>query len=347
MPDKKKPLPSRAAAHITRTAGVCNEWCQHWRLYDRFLPAAFLSGVLCFLLYFVTVAAPIDFPSASLVKIDKSQSIRAVAVELKQRHIIRSVYLFEWVSMLYGADNESIAGEYFFAGPENIFTVGRRLAHGDYELIPVKVTIPEGMNSFQMATLLAQKIPDFDVQTFLDDAQSKEGYLFPDTYFFLPGEDPLLVISTLETNFKQRISEPNVSMALSRSGRPLSDIVTMASLLEKEASNPRDKQVIAGILWHRIALGMPLQVDAVFPYILGKNSFQLSRSDLKTESPYNTYTNKGLPPGPIANPGMTSILAAATPIESNYLYYLSDMQSQFHFCATYACQLANQKKYLK
>ncbi len=91
---------------------------------------------------------------------------------------------------------------------------------------------------------------------------------------------------------------------------------------------------------------MALQVDAVFPYIIGKSSLELTRADLKTDSPYNTYTHKGLPPGPIANPGMTSIIAAVTPIKSNYVFYLSDKQGNFHYCATYACQLANQKKYL-
>jgi UPF0755 protein len=228
-----------------------------------------------------------------------------------------------------------------------VLTVARRLAHGDFELIPVKVTIPEGSNTFQIADILAKKIPDFDKQAFLEDSQSKEGYLFPDTYFFLPGEDSLAIISTLESNFQKQISDPSVEQQITAYGKPLSDVVTMASLLEKEASDTKSRRIIAGILWHRISLGMPLQVDAVFPYILGKSSLQLSHADLKTNSPYNTYVNKGLPPGPITNPGMDSILAAVNPTKTDYLYYLSDNQGNFHYSVTYAGQLANQKKYLK
>ena len=91
---------------------------------------------------------------------------------------------------------------------------------------------------------------------------------------------------------------------------------------------------------------MPLQVDAVFPYIIGKNTFDLTRADLKVDSPYNTYKYKGLPVGPIANPGLDSMVAAMTPVKSNYIFYLTDMQSKFHFSVTYAQHLANQKKYL-
>ena len=346
MPSKD-PLHIRARDHVLRTAGTCNEFCRRWRMYDRLLPSAFLFGVLCFLLYYVTIAPPITFPSAALIKVNQNESIDTVAAQLKERHLIHSVFLFELSARLFGARKTIVAGEYFFAGPENVVIIGRRLARGDYELVPVRVTIPEGSNSSQMTDLLSQKVPDFDTVAFLAGAHSKEGYLFPDTYFFLPGEDPAVVLQTLEKNFEDHIAQPDVANALAQFDKQLSDVVTMASLVEKEAATLKDRRVIAGILWHRIALGMPLQVDAVFPYIIGKNSLQLTHADLKTESPYNTYTNKGLPPGPIDNPSIDSILAAATPIKTNYLYYLSDLNGNFHYCATYSCQAANQKKYLK
>jgi UPF0755 protein len=104
--------------------------------------------------------------------------------------------------------------------------------------------------------------------------------------------------------------------------------------------------MISGILWHRISIGMRLQVDAVFPYIIGVNSLQLTKADLQTDSPYNTYLYAGLPPGPISNPSLDSILAAVTPTKTKDLYYLSDLQGNMHYCATYSCQLANKKKYL-
>lgn len=344
---RKEPIHTRAKTHIIRTAGVCNEWCRQWRMYDRLLPTAFLCGVALFLGYYLTLAAPVTFQSASLIKVSKEEPIAVVAQHLKEKHLIHSTLVFTFFAKLFGADKHVMAGEYFFPGPQNVITISRRLAHGDYQLVPVRVTFPEGITVSSMAEILQEKVPDFDVSAFLSAAEAKEGYLFPDTYFFLPGQDATSVITTLEANFKQHVSKPEVASALAQSKHTLTELVTMASLLEKEAATFHDRQVIAGVLWHRLAIGMPLQVDAVFPYIIGKNTFELTKADLKVASPYNTYTNKGLPPGPINNPSIGSIVAAATPISSNYVYYLSDMQGNFHFCVNYACQKANQQKYLK
>ena len=342
MPEDKKPLSHRVRTQVA----ACDEWLRRWRLYDRLLPTAFLFGVLCFLVYYLVVAPPIQFPGGTLVKVAKGEPIRQVAEDLESHHLIHSTRVFLAVAKLYGAHTQVVAGEYFFPGPQSVLTVARRLSHGDYELVPVRVVIPEGTNTFQMADILTNKIPDFDKAGFIAGAQSKEGYLFPDSYFFLPGEDPLEVIATMESNFKHHITEPSTAAAIASFGKPLNDIVTMASLVEKEANDTQSRRVIAGILWKRLSINMPLQVDAVFPYIIGKNSFQLTRADLKTESPYNTYANRGLPPGPITNPGLDSILAVVEPVQTKYLFYLSDMQGNFHYSITYAQQLANQKKYL-
>jgi UPF0755 protein len=320
---------------------------QEWRVYDRVLPAAFLIGVLVFLLYFITFAPPSNFPTGLFVNIPPNESIPQAAQVLQNKGVIRSAYLFETVlDLRYGMGGTITAGEYFFPGPQNLITVARRLADGNYELVPVRVTIPEGTDTQEMGALFAEKIPDFNEQDFLTKSASKEGYLFPDTYFFLPGESADDVMQAMEDNFTQQISTSSVRAQITLFGKPLSDVITMASILEKEAADTKDRRIISGILWKRISLGMPLQVDAVFPYIIDKNSFQLTRSDLKTNSPYNTYTNKGLPPGPIASPGLDAILAAVNPTKSNYLYYLSDLHGTMHYCATYACQLVNQKKYL-
>jgi UPF0755 protein len=315
-------------------------------MYDRILPAAFLGGVLVFLVYLVTLAAPLSFPEGSLVKIPRGMTVNQAAQLLKEKNIIHSALLFEAVVRIEGGEGQIIAGEYFFPGAENVVTVGLRLAEGDHELVPIRVTIPDGANSKEITALLKQKVPDFDSDTFLKEASPKEGMLFPDTYFFLPGEDPDLVLTALENNFNLHVAAQTVRDAISKFGKPLPEVLTMASLLEKEAPDTKDREIISGILWHRIAIGMALQVDAVFPYIIGVNSLQLTKGQLATDSPYNTYTNKGLPPGPIANPSVDSILAATQPTKTNYLYYLSDLHGTMHYCATYACQLANQRKYL-
>ena len=168
--------------------------------------------------------------------------------------------------------------------------------------------------------------------------------MFPDTYFFRPGESTEAILSVFDNTFHNKINK--IQKEITASGHTLAELLTMASILEKEASKTKDRREIAGVLWQRIKTGMPLQVDAVFPYILGKNTFQLNLDDLKTDSPYNTYKYKGLPPGPINNPGIDSILAAATPIKSKYVYFLSDKSGNFHYAVTYAQHLANKKKYL-
>ena len=239
-----------------------------------------------------------------------------------------------------------ISGEYFFPGPENIFTIVWRLVHGDRELVPIRVRVPEGATAQQISDLLAQDIPDFDDTTFIKEAKPDEGMLFPDTYLFLPGEDPSVVLNTLLTNFQNHISASSTAEAIAAFGKSQSDVLTMASIVEREGATTADRKMIAGVLWNRIAKGMKLQVDAVFPYIIGVNSLQLTKADLLTDSPYNTYLYKGLPPGPISNPSLDSILATVEPAKTKDLYYLSDLNGVVHYCATYACQLANQKKYL-
>ncbi|HEV8667025.1 MAG TPA: endolytic transglycosylase MltG [Candidatus Paceibacterota bacterium] len=342
--EPKKPLHKRVQHHLIKTTAVCDAWCREARMYDRLLPLAFLMGVLVFLVYFVSIAPPINFPTGTLLKVKEGTTIEQLGEILKEKNLIHSRLVFDAAVKVYG--NTIVPGEYFFPDSQTVLKVAKRMTRGDRELVPVRVTFPDGSSSKEMAQILKTKVPDFDADTFLAIAKPQEGLLYPDTYFFLPGEDPELVITALETNFKQHLSDPALQQAIADFGKPLPTVLVMASILEKEANNLKDRQQIAGLLWHRIDIGMRLQVDAVFPYIIGVNTFNLTKDDLATSSPYNTYTNKGLPPGPISNPSESSILAAVTPVKSNYVYYLSDLQGNLHFCTTYTCQLANQKKYL-
>jgi len=336
------PLPKKPK-HKFISEGTCGPWCVECRMYDRILPTAFLVGVLGFLVYFITLAPPLDFPTASYLKVVSGETSSQVAQALAQKHIIRWPALFIKGMSHFGNGNVT-PGEYFFSGPQNVLTVSRRLARGDFELVPVKVTIPEGLSAEQVSAILTDKIPDFNSEAFLLLAHENQGFLFPDTYFFLPGENATTVVTVMKDNFNTQLA-PFASTTASFH-KPLSQIVTMASLLEREAPDLKSRRMIAGILWHRISIGMPLQVDAVFPYIIGKNTFQLTKTDLKTDSPFNTYTHTGLPPQSIVNPSLFSIEAAMTPIKSKYLFYLSDLHGNFHYSVTYAGQLANERRYL-
>jgi UPF0755 protein len=164
-----------------------------------------------------------------------------------------------------------------------------------------------------MAIVLAAGLPNFNTTIFLEKTKNRQGYLFPDTYFFNKSITADGVIGALHMNFNKKVVSPQ------------NDVVVMASILEKEASGKRDVGVIAGILWKRITLNMPLQVDAA----------------------PETYKEKGLPVMPISNPGLVSIFAALHPIDSPYLYYLHDKNGMVHYAKTFAEHKKNIGLYLK
>ena len=303
------------------------------------------TAVAILFIYFAFFASPFDFPTGAYVSVQSGQTVDQTAVALKERGIVRSSLMFDVLVRLFGPGRRVVAGEYFFPSKESVLHVAARLGNGDFQVDPARVRISEGATVADIGVLLQKNIPDFDLASFMRAAKGKEGYLFPDTYFFMPGQNADAILGAFANNFATHIN--SIQAQIDASGEPLSDVVIMASLLEKEAPDTQDRRIIAGILWKRISLGMPLQVDAVFPYIIGKNSLQLTTADLGVDSPYNTYTNKGLPPGPINNPSLDAILAAVTPVKTNYLYYLSDSNGTIHYSATYAQHLAAKDKYIR
>ncbi|TSC68957.1 MAG: UPF0755 protein [Parcubacteria group bacterium Gr01-1014_56] len=318
------------------------------RLWRRLRARPFRSlgagfAVLLFL-YILFFAPPFNFPIGAYVHIPAGSSLSASAEILKDRGIVRSPFLFKSFVYLFGGNRHVVAGEYFFPNRITVIGVAWRLRSGDFMVDPVRVRVLEGATVNDIAELLTKSIPDFNVVSFERETRGKEGYLFPDTYFFMPGEGVEAILGAFANNFSKNIIK--VQKQIDAFGKPLSDVIIMASLLEREAPQTSDRRIIAGILWKRIKLGMPLQVDAVFPYIIGKNSYQLTVADLKVDSPYNTYINKGLPPGPIANPGLDAIVATVTPIQTSYLYYLSDRNGQMHYSATYEQHLTAKRKYI-
>ncbi|HUO55994.1 MAG TPA: endolytic transglycosylase MltG [Candidatus Paceibacterota bacterium] len=299
-------------------------------------------GVLWFYLY--VFRPPDNFPIRKVVTLPTGVSGKQVSEILQEDGVVRSALGFRIVATLEGHERTLHAGDYLFTEPENIFAVARTIGTGAFGLQPFKIRIPEGSNTRQMATIFSIELPDFNAQNFLSDAVPLEGYLFPDTYFFLPNATESSVIETMRQDFNTHLAtiEPQIEAF----GKPLSQDIIMASILEEEAGTTEDRRMIAGVLWNRIARGMPLQADVTLQYTLPKADSQLTRSDLANDSPYNTYTHPGLPPGPIDSPSLDSILAAVTPIKSNYLYYLADKNGVTHYCSSYACQAANEAEYL-
>lgn len=302
-----------------------------------------MTGTI-FAFYNFFLAPPEDFPVGAIVKIEEGMALGEIADKLYENNVIKSPAFFAVMAKLLMSENQMMAGDYYFETECSSARVVWRTIRGVCGITPSKIRVIEGHTVYDIADTFSRHFENFDTVEFLRLAEKEEGYLFPDTYYFLPNVTPKDVIKTMKANFEERIKE--ISQEINESGRKLEDIVIMASILEKEARTLISKQKIAGILWKRIEIGMPLQVDAVFPYINGKNTYQLSLDDLKEESPYNTYTNKGLPIGPIANPSIYSLLAAVTPVESDYLFYLSDLAGRMYYAEDFEEHKRNKRLYM-
>lgn len=295
--------------------------------------------------YRTLFAAPENFPTESIVVIARGTSAPLAAQELYNMHIIAHSSILQFILRISGQSTSVQAGAYRFETPQNVFTVAKRLATGAYGFPPVRVTFPEGITVREVAKKVAEALPGIKASDFVNEAQQYEGYLFPDTYLFPPSADSASVIASMRANFNTRIGL--FSSDIQASGHSLSDIVIMASLIEKEVRTTTNRRIVSGILWNRLKLGMLLQVDAVFGYIFNRDTYSPSFSDLKTESPYNLYLHRGLPPGPINNPGLDSLDTAINPTATDYLYYLTDKNGGIHYAKTYADHQANQQKYLR
>jgi UPF0755 protein len=175
---------------------------------------------------------------------------------------------------------------------------------------------------------------------------SLEGYLFPDTYRVFRGATAASVVEKLLDNFGRHLTS-EVMEAVSASGHEFSNVIIMASVLEEEIKTPADRRLVADVFWRRLGQGMRLQADSTVNYALGTARPSVTASDLESKSPYNTYRIIGLPPGPICNPGLDAIMAAARPTPNDNWYFLTEAAGAVHYAKTYEQHLANKAKYLK
>ncbi len=289
--------------------------------------------------------APKSFPpKKSVFSITKGTSLTTISDELYQKNYIKWPLGFKVLAKGISLGKGVQAGDYVFYEKENIFVLVHRLITGDQGQVRIKVTIPEGTNVADMAFIYLKSIPDFNAPLFVSLAKKEEGYLYPDTYYFLENVTPDEIVKTMRTNFNEKIK--TLEKEISDFKKPLSDVIIMASIIEEETNNPDDRKIISGILWKRIKDGMPLQVDAPFYYITGKAG-GFTYDDLKIKSPYNTYLNKGLPIGPISNPGIETIRDTIAPTETKYWFYLTGKDGLMHYATTYELHLLNRDKYIR
>lgn len=303
------------------------------------------------------------FQGTKKVEIAPGLGSRKIGALLKREGVIRSKWAFVTYVSLRNEASDLKPGMYAFNDSATIAEIAKGIIAGGAELT---ITIPEGWTVKEIGAHLDRqgivRQKDFETITgpnapllFLETLallkekpvhDGLEGYLFPDTYRFYtstPAQD--VAIRMLE-NFDGKFAGELRKETLRRH-RTIHQIVTMASLIEKEAALDTDRKIVSGILWKRLNLGIPLQVDATLVFLTGRKNAKVLYADIAIDSPYNTYKYKGLPKGPIANPGLSAIRAALYPKTSPYLYYLSKPDGHIIFSRTLAEHNIAKAKYLK
>jgi UPF0755 protein len=297
------------------------------------------------------------------INIGQGENALAVGAQLSDVHIISGKWFLVFYLWQTGQLHKIVAGAYEFAPGLKIPEIAKIITGGEVQTQRIVLTFPEGWTAKQMAERInAKGLPGDDFLTMVKNppvqlkqqfpiiqnlpaGQSLEGYLFPDTYYFVKDATAEDIIDKMLKDFSQRIT-PDMLSAISGQNKTLFQIITMASIVEGEVKSDSDRKVVAGIFWKRIANGQRLQSDATLEYILGTNALQHSIAETQTNSPYNTYQNAGLPPGPVSNPSLSSIEAAIYPTDSSYNYFLTDPKTgNTIFAATYEQHLANKGKY--
>lgn len=274
------------------------------------------------------------------IAVEKSDSVHDVATKLKENKCLHSKGLFEKYGVLF--DVRVQEGFYSIPTSKSFFQYLFLFEDNTYREV-VRITIPEGSTNKEIASLCDAKLPLCDKKRFLEKTKKLEGYLFPNTYEFIGNESEDELIEVAQKEFT--IQTEKIFAQLSETEKE--KIVILASILEKEADTEKDMALVSGILYKRLKIDMALQVDATLFYERGKTSAQLSLDDLGKDSPYNTYTKRGLPSTPIANPGIVALEAARNPKSSPYLFYLTGDDGKMYYARTHDEHVKNKSLYLK
>lgn len=296
--------------------------------------------VFIFIGYFI-LHTPKRFFPLDLV-IPENTSLNGVTKILKENDLISSRSLFNIIVTLQGNSGNIKAGTYIFKEKTSIFRVAERLSKGILDQEIINITIKEGHTLEDIVIVAGNRLKNFDEEIFMKN--TKEGYLFPDTYKFLEYTTTEEFIERLE--HQQKIVIDELKEKYPENERSIEDLIIAASIIEKEADTPEGRRMVADIIWRRIEIDMPLQVDATFVYGIGKGTFDLTMEDLMEDGPYNTYVNKGLPPTAISNPGRDSLEAAFSPYANENIFFLTGRDGKMYYAITYEDHLSNKRRFL-
>lgn len=316
---------------------------RHVRLFS-FLFIFILSlSILTFISYLHT--PPHDFPVRTPIEITEGTTFIDATKILEEKGAVRSSLFLQIIAKIRFGDMLIKAETYYFEEPLDTTEVARAVSTGTHIIPPIRLTIQEGLRIDEIDTLVSENLPEVSSGEFTKAAGQNEGFLFPDTYYIPESFSAEDLVALMSKTFSEKMG--TLQRELGKSPYSLSQIVTMASIIEREAKDTESKHLVSGILWKRYEIGMPLQVDAPFEYIYERSADTLTSEDLLIDSPYNTYKNTGLPPTPIVNPGIDSIKAALDPHESPYLYYITGSDGNFYYAETFEEHKQNIANHLK
>lgn len=304
------------------------------------IAAAVVLAASCAFLFHVTARPPRDQWRTTKVFIPKGSTFPEIEKTLVEKGALRYPLAFRILTIGTMTGTKLQHGEYALPAPPSAFELWEKLVSGD--VAKYQVTILDGATLYDIAKTL-ENLELADPVEFLAAATSPdvarkmgtpgptlEGYLFPDTYIFVKDMPPEEIIGIMVRRFHKKFT-PEMERMPEKDGFTPHQIVTIASIIEKETGMEAEKPLISAVIRKRLSLGMPLQMDPTVIYGLKKFDGNLSRKDLRTLHPYNTYQNPGLPPGPISNPGLSSLQAAVKPADTDYLYFVSRNDGSHQF----------------
>lgn len=316
----------------------------------------FFAGVLILSAFFwwQIMTRPVQMGSDEVQRfvVRKGSGVNAIADELHEAGLIKSPTAFKIKVQELGLAGDIQAGSFELSPGQNTEEIAKSLTRGTSDMW---VTILEGWRREEIAASLKEsfegKGESFDEEVFLRATEGEEGYLFPDTYLVPLEMDEETLASLLTNTFDTKVTDEMITNA-EKSSRSLEQIIIMASLIEREAKTDESRKLVSGILWKRLDNDWPLQVDATLQYATGYDRIQddwwkpPTAAEKEIESPYNTYKYPGLPPAPIASPSLSSIKAAIYPTESEYWYYLTDLDGNMRYGVTLEDHNQNIQQYL-
>lgn len=321
------------------------------------IPTIFFTTFFLAAIFWWQIRTPINSEGGAVVfKVNKGDSAKIIANNLFKSGLIKNQFIFQLYSFLSLRQFALKPGEYEFSPKMSVRDIADTLALGGIN--EIFITIPEGFSLKQIEQRLVSanliklnelsnfKYSDNIPPILLDKPKSAslEGYLFPDSYRFFKDASLLDIVSKMVGNFDKKLTL-DLKMSIKSSPYSLYEVLTVASLIEKEVVKDSDRSIVSGILWKRLGAKIPLQVDATLVYITGRK--EVYEADKKINSPYNTYFYRGLPKGPIDSPGLSAIKAAIFPEPSPYWFYLSTKDGATIFSKTLEEHNRNKAIYLK